>query len=548
MKFHTNLLSIAVLSALAVPAMAANNVASTAGKAAALKAQTLSSPALARAGSDAFVAGRVNKSSNGTEHARLARTYKGLPVLGGDVIMHTSRNGQVRVTSTLKSTQRPVNTNPNVSKAEAIVNAGAHLKSTISVMPQGELVVYARKEFAKAPILAWKVDFKGFNPDGTEADQTFIVNAATGAIARQWSNIHNAFKPGPDAACPSGTAAVGTGKTVRLGNVTIDTSKCGNVYKMVDRVRGMGTTNNMAQRTSGKGVTFADTDNIWGNNSVTDSASAGAEAHYGVATTWDYFKQVHDRNGIADDGKGATSLVHYGRNYFNAGWSDASFTMIFGDGNPAISYPLTVLDVAGHEMAHGVTSRSANLEYSGESGGLNEATSDIFGSMVEYFANNPEDKGDYLIGERIYKANDNLPAGKMPVALRYMFKPILDTDSPDCYSSSIGGIDVHYSSGVANHFYYLLAEGSVVPAGFGTGTEANLTPADLVCAGPSNLAGIGRDKADKIWYAALTDYMTTDTDYAGARAATLSAATDLYGATSAEYKAVAAAWTAVSVN
>lgn len=549
MKFHTNLLSIAVLSALAIPAMAANAGASTAMKAAEARALTMSGSAISRAKADNFIATQASRGVKGTEHVRMKRTYHGLEVIGGDLVMHQALGGKTTVSSTLKTINRPTSIVPSITKAEATVNAGAMLKSTISVVPQGDLVLFAAGKYRSKPTLAWRINFSGQSPDGGPADYTYIVNANTGAIMTKWSNFHTAFKPGPDASCPSGTAAEGTGKTVRLGDVKLDTSKCGSVYKMVDRKRGMGTTNNMAQRTSGKGVTFADTDNVWGNNKVTDSASAGAEAHYGIATTWDYYKAVHDRNGIADDGRGAMSLVHYGRNYFNAGWSDASFTMVFGDGNPATSYPLTVLDVAGHEMSHGVTSRSAGLIYSGESGGLNEATSDIFGTMVEYFANNPEDEGDYLIGERVYKANDNLPAGAMPVALRYMFKPSLDDGySLDCWSSAAAGAEVHSGSGIGNHFFYLLAEGSVVPAGFGAGTAANLSAADLVCEGPSNLVGIGRDKADKIWYLALTKYMTSDTNYSEARTASLSAASDLYGAASAEHKAVAAAWTAVSVK
>ena len=97
-------------------------------------------------------------------------------------------------------------------------------------------------------------------------------------------------------------------------------------------------------------------------------------------------------------------------------------------------------------------------------------------------------------------------------------------------------------------FYYLLAEGAVVPAGFGAGSWANLSPSSLVCNGNTALTGIGRDAAGKIWYRALTVYMTSGTTYADARAATLSAATDLYGGGSAQYSAVAAAWSAVSVN
>ena len=184
----------------------------------------------------------------------------------------------------------------------------------------------------------------------------------------------------------------------------------------------------------------------------------------------------------------------------------------------------------------------SGLAYSGDAGGLNEANSDIFGTMVEYYANNAADPGDYMIGEHLYKDN---PDGT--VALRWMFKPSLDGASADCWSSSVANLDPHYSSGVGNHFYYLLAEGTVVPNGFGSGTWADLTPADLVCTGPSNLVGIGRQKAEQIWYKTLTEYLTEDSTYPDARTGSLQAAADLYGEGSAEYNAVAAAWDAVTV-
>ena len=189
-------------------------------------------------------------------------------------------------------------------------------------------------------------------------------------------------------------------------------------------------------------------------------------------------------------------------------------------------------------MSHGVTSRSADLVYSGESGGLNEANSDIMGTMVEWHVANPTDPGDYMIGEKVYANNPGY------LALRYMFQPSLDGASPDCYAPDLGDLDVHYSSGVANHFYYLLAEGAVVPADF---AQFGVTPGTLVCNGNTAIAGIGRDAASKIWYRALTVYMTSNTDYAGARVATVQAADDLFGAGSAQSKAVAAAWDAVSV-
>ena len=153
--------------------------------------------------------------------------------------------------------------------------------------------------------------------------------------------------------------------------------------------------------------------------------------------------------------------------------------------------------------------------------------------MVEFFANNPNDPGDYLIGEEFDLKNH--------AGLRRMDNPAADGQSANCWSSGVGNLDVHYSSGVGNHFFYLLAEGS------GAKTINGVAHNSPTCNG-STVTGIGRDAAQKIWFRALTVYMTSGTTYAQARTATLNAARDLYGAGSANYNAVAAAWSAVSVN
>ena len=134
----------------------------------------------------------------------------------------------------------------------------------------------------------------------------------------------------------------------------------------------------------------------------------------------------------------------------NAFWDGTKMT--YGDGDGTNYGPLVSIDVAGHEMSHGVTENTAGLAYSGESGGLNEATSDIFGTMVEFYAANPKDPGDYLIGEQFDL--------KKHLGLRRMDNPASDGSSLNCCSASAGTADVHYSSGIGNHFYYLLAEGS----------------------------------------------------------------------------------------
>lgn len=543
MKVQASLLCLAIASALSV-ASAPAEAASPMRSAAVARASALvgnNAALVRRAPADAFAARDVIVDADGTEHVRFDRTYNGLPMIGGDVVMH-SRNGKLAgVSQTLKSTARPA-LKAQVSGDQAIVEAGARFGSRFIGAPTSRMVVYARDI---APVLAHEVVMHGIKADQTPTEMHYFVDARNGKILDAWDTVQTA-RPGPGGgtSCTL-TAAVGTGNSMSEGTVTLNTAKCGTTYQMVDTTRGGGATHNMSMLTTGMGSLVTGTTNVWGNGLISNAQTVAADAHYGIATTWDYYKNKHGRNGIANDGLGAISRVHYGRNYQNAFWSDGCFCMTFGDGdNGASILPLVALDIAGHEMSHGVTSRSAKLVYSGQSGGLNEATSDIFGTMVEYYANNANDPGDYVIGEKLFANNAD-----MKQAIRWMFKPSLDGQSPDCYSSTIGNIDVHYSSGVANHFYYLLAEGAVVPAGFGAGSWANLTPASLVCNGNTSLVGIGRDKAGAIWYRALTTYMTSTTNYAAARTATLSAASDLYGGTgSAEYAAVAAAWAAVSVN
>jgi Zn-dependent metalloprotease len=540
MHVQSRLLSIAIVSALATPAFAAS-----APNGAALRAQGLLDGAAARAAhradADRFTVRDVIVDADGTEHVRFDRTYRGLPVLGGDLVVH-SRNGQAGgISQTLTGAARP-DVVPQVSASRAIVEAGARFGTSFSGVPTARLVVWAA---GATPELAHEVRFSGTKPDQTPTDMHYIVSAKSGRVLAQWDTVETAV-PGPDGStCTGAAAATGTGKSLTEGAVALNTVRCSNgSYQLKDLTRGGGYTTNMGLRTTGNGSIFVDADNTWGNGGLTDAATVAADAHYGVSKTWDYYKTVHGRNGIANDGKGALSRVHYGRNYANAFWSDGCFCMTFGDGDNGVTLnPLVALDVAGHEMSHGVTSRTAQLVYSGESGGLNEANSDIMGTMVEWFTNNPSDAGDYLIGEKLYAHNTS---GTM--ALRYMFKPSLDGTSPDCYYSGIGNLNVHYSSGIANHFYYLLAEGALVPTGFGAGTSFNLAPGALVCNGNTAITGIGRAAAQKIWYRALTVYMTSTTDYVGARAATVSAATDLYGATSANVNAVKAAWSAVGVN
>ncbi|MFE2430897.1 M4 family metallopeptidase [Streptomyces sp. NPDC059373] len=469
--------------------------------------------------------------TDGTRHLRYDRTYAGLPVLGGDLVVHETKNGTTKsVTRATTKAIKPATTTPAVSVADTEAAATGTVEKLLKTpMAKGEEPL---KSVGKAgtpekviwavsgtPRLAYRTVVTGTQDDGTPSKVNVITDAATGKVIQRYEGIET---------------ITGTGNGVRVGSVTLNTTQSGSTYSLKDASRGGIYTTNLGNKaTSSKGTTFTDTDNAWGNGSTSSTQSAGVDAQFGAAATWDYYLNTFGRSGIDNDGVGSLSRTHYGSSYVNAFWDDSCFCMTYGDGSGNAS-PLTSLDVSGHEISHGVTSATAGLTYSGESGGLNEANSDIFGTNVEFYENLASDTPDYLIGEKIDINGDGTP-------LRYMDKPSKDGGSADYWSSSVKNLDVHYSSGVGNHFYYLLAEGS------GSKTINGVSYSSPTYSG-TTVTGIGRDKAAAIWYRALTVYFTSSTNYSAARTATLKAATDLYGSTSTEYKAVAAAWTGVNVS
>ncbi|MFE7854556.1 M4 family metallopeptidase [Streptomyces sp. NPDC057403] len=466
-----------------------------------------------------LVARDVVKDADGTLHTRYERTYAGLPVLGGDLVVDTAKSGATeRVIKATNAAIKVSDVTPDITKAAAEKQAVSRAKAlggTKATADSARKVIWAA---SGRPVLAYETVIGGFQDDGTPNQLHVITDAATGKKLYEYQGIEN---------------ATGTGNTQYSGTVSLTTTQSGSNYTLTDGDRGNHKTYNLNHGTSGTGTLFSQTSNTWGNGTTSNAATAGADAHYGAAVTWDFYKNTFGRSGIKNNGVGAYSRVHYGNSYVNAFWDDSCFCMTYGDGSGNAD-PLTSLDVAGHEMSHGVTSNTAGLNYSGESGGLNEATSDIFGTGVEFYAANSSDVGDYLIGEKIDINGDGTP-------LRYMDKPSKDGASKDSWYSGLGGLDVHYSSGPANHFFYLLSEGS--GAKVINGVSYNSPTADGL-----PVTGIGRAKALQIWYRALTTKFTSTTNYASARTGTLAAAGELYGTTSAEYKAVQDAWAGVAVG
>ncbi|MBM6402023.1 M4 family metallopeptidase [Phycicoccus sonneratiae] len=444
---------------------------------------------------------------DGTRHVRYDRTSGGLRVVGGDLVVTKAADGRVR--DKHLATTRPLavaSRTPKVTAAAARATAGrsAGYRPTSSA---AALVVYAAGSSNR---LAWEVTTEGVRSTGTPSRLRTYVDARTGAVLDRAEAIHE-----------------GTGNTQYSGVVTLNTVTGGAGFRLRDSVGNY--TTDMFGLTSGTGTEFTGADDIWGTGSVSARDTAAADAQWGAQQTYAYYQSVHNRAGIWNTGVGARSRVHFASGYVNAFWDGTQMTYGDGRGN---THPLTSIDVAGHEMSHGVTENTAGLSYRGESGGLNEATSDIFGAAVEFYASNPSDPGDYLIGEKIDINGNGTP-------LRYMDDPSRDGQSPGCWSRSIGRMDVHYSSGPLNHWYYLVSEGS------GTKTVGGVTYTSPTCDG-SSMTGVGHLVAERVWYRTLTTKLTSSSNYGAARNGAIASAKELYGKNSAQCVAVEKAFNAIA--
>lgn len=470
-------------------------------------------------GGERLLARSVSDDGAGVQHVRFDSFAGGVRVFGAETIVHVGPGGK---TLGVTNQHRHVfgSSRPRVSASEAIGIAWSEMKPSAAPAtdPSAELVFFP---VGAGHRLAWLVDMMVENEVDDPMARIYVIDAHSGETIASWDNLQT-YTPG------TGTAKVGAAKPLYLvaspGTLPLNTEQYTDLkYGMVDRIWYNCYTTDMLNKKTGIGTLFSDADNVWGSYLNTDRATAGTDAHLGMTYTLAYFKNVHGRNGLYNDSGVVYSKVHYGRSYNNAYWSAACKCMTYGDGDGVTFTPLVSLDVAAHEMSHGVCSATANLVYSGESGGLNESNSDIFGAAVEFYAASTKDPGDWMIGEMIYTPSTSGDA------LRYMDTPKRDGRSIDHYSLYTSTMDVHYSSGVGNNFFYLLANG-------GTNQTSGIS-----------VAGIGIAKAERIWYVALTGYMTSTTTFAQARTATINAATQLYGSTSTEVQRVKDAWTAVGV-
>ncbi|WP_433797609.1 M28 family peptidase [Actinoplanes sp. CA-252034] len=440
----------------------------------------------------------VTTTTRGLNYVSYSRTHKGLPVfVGGDVVVVTDAKGTVRSGTTAGKVQ--VATTPKVTAAKAEKVSLLIHPGTVSGEPR--LGVIAGDDGDR---LVWEVVVEG---DDSRAHA--YVDARTGKYAGSWDEITG-----------------GTGQGHYGGQVTIGTTTGSGGFEMRDPARGgMRTLNDRT------GQILTDADDKWGTGAGSDITTGGVDTQYAGGVLWDMLKARFNRNGI--DGKGGAATMFVGLTDVNAFYSCAGT----GDANrDQTKYGRTSdgarqvnsVDVVAHELGHGVFCHTpgGSRGTTNETGGLNEATGDIFGTMAEHFAANPNDPADFLVGEEV-----NL-SGRGPI--RNMFNPSAVGD-PNCWSSKIPTTEVHSAAGPLNHWFYLASEGSA-PAG---------KPASTTCNG-AKVTGIGLWLAGEIFYHALLR-KTSGWTYSKARKATLEATLSLHPDSCTEFTAIKAAWDAVSV-
>ena len=464
-----------------------------------------------------FTPHSVSLSASGYRHVRLNQTYKGLPVFGGQVVVHFDGKGTARTVNGMFHPIGELDVTPVLTGEQAVASAMADqtalgkLSGAVTAGPV--LVIYARDV---EPTLAYQltISYKNGNDVGL---WRYWIDATTGAVLLRYNNIQTIGAPAV------GAPATITGKLLTQeggATATID----GWRENTGDYFLWSFTNTWYVYDVSIPDYAYRGT-NDWGTSDRTEMSAAN-----NVQAVEDYYRDRHGRNSIDDFGMMAIANVH------NTGQQNA-----FWDGSEMQYYDELpcVLDVTGHELTHGVTQYSADLIYSYESGALNESMSDIFGTCVEFFyqpdgraqyPNSTPGRSDWLMGE------DTAPEVGV---IRDMRNP-KKYDQPSKYQGTLwykgagdnGG--VHYNSGVQNFFFYLLCEG-------GVGTNDDIV---------YYLPGIGIRAAEKIAYLTLTSYMIPSTDYAAARDYWVAAAqeTDAAGVTTNAEITVAATWAAVGVG
>ena len=480
---------------------------------------------LARAHDDSLVPGR--------RHQRFAQVHRGVPVWGGELVVQSGHEGIVSVFGTLYDSI-DVDTTATLSAEDAVKAIRAQGAEPFGREGRAELVVLPLSERQYALVYKIRARRKGFDV------RLLFVDARSGAVVKDLNDVKT-------------QSAVGVGTGVLGDRKKVSTRSSSGEFVAVDELRppaiatfdyrGDFDSLNFDFPRFPQGALASDTDNNW-----TDGADVDAHSYAGY--TYDYYFKRFGRRGLDNSDIPIRSITHPASRedfftysddfifqfFLNAGYYGDGI-MIYGDGLPegytfggqSWDYLAGSLDIVAHELTHGVTAYTSDLIYQNESGALNESFSDMMGTSAEFFfqpAGSGPLRGDYLLGE------DTITPG----GLRSMANPQAFGD-PDHYSRRFTGSQdnggVHINSGIPNQVYFLAIEG-------GTNRVSG-----------QHVTGVGggnREQIEKVVYRAFTEMLPASANFATARAATIQAARDLYGAGSATESAVTQAWTAVGVN
>ena len=485
-----------IVAALATPASGSGRAASVgadqaAAAAAGARAFVASGPnALMSSSGEAYWQGSVITAGS-LSYVPYERTYRGIPVVGGDFVVVMNPAGKVLFTSVAQESRiGAIGISPSISRAAAEAIARQQLVS-VSGLEATTLVVFTLSGPAR---LAWQTTVVGNGAQGYSR-LTVVVDAITGRVLDRLEHVMG-----------------GTGNGNWEGTVTIATTSSGGTFFM-----SSPTTSNMPCQDAATNTTFSGPDDIWGNGVGTNRETGCVDALYGAETEATMLSTWLGRNGM--NGSGGAWPIRVGLNDLNA-FYDGTQVQI---GHNSAGAWIGSTDVIAHEMGHGIDDTTPGRI---SRGGTQEFVADVWGASTETFANNPNDPPDFLVGEEV-----NL-VGSGPI--RNMYNPSLLGD-PNCYSKKVARQEVHAAAGPGNHWFYLAAIGSNAPG----------QPVSPTCNG-STVTGIGVQKAIQIFYNAML-MKTTQSGYPKYRLWTLQAAKNLFPGSCTEFNTIKAAWNAVSV-
>ncbi|MET9960442.1 M28 family peptidase [Streptomyces sp. NPDC006326] len=426
------------------------------------------------------------------------RSYRGLPVVGGDAVVLADGEGRVRAVQSASSTAIDVATTPAVAKKAAETTSRAELAKVDKVL-DSRLVVRLKDD---KPYLAWETVLSGATKTAPSKLHVF-VDARTGKVIDRHDEV---------------VAGTGSSKWNGPSPITIDTTASGGSYSLRDPNRP-----GLSCADYSSGTVFTKSSDSWGTGNPTSKETGCTDLMFAAQKQWDMLAQWLGRNGVSGNGRSFPGKVGLGD--LNAYWDGSSVTIGHNSANEWIAG----IDVVGHEYGHAIDSNTPGGT-SGQEAGLGEGTGDIFGALTEAYANEPApyDTPDYTVGEMI-----NL-TGSGPI--RNMYNPPAVDNDPACYSSAIPGTEVHAAAGPLNHWFYLLAEGSNPGGGKPNSPTCN----------QSTVTGVGVQNAGKIFYGGML-LKTSSMSYKKYRTATLSSAKSLDPTTCNLFIRTKAAWDAISV-